>query len=70
MKIKLGKLPDTRTIKLTVLLSADLKLQIDAYAKLYSQTWQQDLDATTLIPNILEQFLASDRAFRKWLRES
>lgn len=66
MKIKLGKVPDTRTTKLSIFLSAELKSQIDDYAKLYFQTWQQELGATDLIPHILEQFLATDRVFRKW----
>jgi hypothetical protein len=70
MKIKLGKVPDTRKIKLAVSLSAELMSQIDEYAKLYFQTWQQELDATALIPHILEQFLVTDRAFRKWRKES
>jgi len=53
MKIKLGKLPDTSSVKLIVVLPAALKAQIDRYAQLHTQTWQQDVDAAVLIPHIL-----------------
>jgi hypothetical protein len=65
MKIKLGKLPNTSTVKVTVTLPAALKAQLDRYAQLHSQTWDQKADAAALVPHIVAQFLANDRAFRK-----
>ena len=65
MKIKLGKLPDSRNVNLNVNLSAELKARIDRYAEFYSKTWMQQVDARSLIPHIISQFVASDRAFQK-----
>jgi hypothetical protein len=70
VKIKLGKLPNTSTVKVTVSLPASLKAQLDRYAQLHSQTWEQKVDAAALVPHIVGQFLANDRAFRKLERMS
>lgn len=70
MKLKLGKLPSTNTIRITVALSEVLKGQLDRYAQLHSQTWHQTVDAAALIPHILAQFLANDRAFSKLEKEA
>jgi hypothetical protein len=70
VKIKLGKLPNTSTVKVTVSLAASLKAQLDRYAQLHSQTWEQKVDAAALVPHIVAQFLANDRAFRKMERTS
>lgn len=64
MKLKLGKLSDTRNIRLAVLITADLKVKLDHYAKLHSQTWGREVDAETLVPHILELFISKERAFR------
>jgi hypothetical protein len=69
VKLKLGKLPDTRSVKLTIELPAELKGQIDRYARIHSQTWGQDVCPAVIIPHILEQFLLYDRAFQKLERE-
>jgi hypothetical protein len=69
VKIMLGKLPNTSSIKLTITLSATLKAQIDRYAQLHSETWQQQVDAAILVPHIIAQYLAHDRAFRKSEKE-
>jgi len=65
MKIMLGKLPNIKTVRVTVLLPEALKAQLDRYAQLHSQTWEQQVDTATLVPHILAQFLANDRAFRQ-----
>ena len=65
MKIMLGKLPNTRAVRVTMLLPEALKAQLDRYARLHSQTWGQQVDATALVPHILAQYLANDRAFRQ-----
>ena len=70
MKIKLGKLPNTSIVKVTVALPVSLKAQLDRYAQLHSQTWEQKVDAAALVPHIVAQFLANDRAFRKLERMS
>jgi len=65
VKIKLGKLPNNANVKVSVSMTATLKAQLERYAELHSQTWEQKVDAAALIPYIVEQFLANDRVFRK-----
>jgi hypothetical protein len=65
VRIKLGKLPNTSTVKVMVSLPASLKAQLDRYAQLHSQTWEQEVGAAALVPHIVAQFLANDRVFRK-----
>jgi hypothetical protein len=65
MKIKLGKLPNARSVKITISVPEELKSQLDRYAQLHSRTWGQKVDAAALVPHIIAQFLANDPAFRK-----
>jgi len=58
-------LPDTQTVKLTFSCPARLKADLDRYAALHAQTYGEAVDATTLIPYMLEAFIARDRAFKK-----
>jgi hypothetical protein len=44
---------------------ASLKADLNAYAALHAQTYGEAVDATTLIPHMLEAFMAGDRGFRK-----
>ena len=42
-----------------------LKTDLDRYAALHAQAYGEAVDATTLIPHMLEAFMAGDRGFRK-----
>jgi hypothetical protein len=42
-----------------------LKTDLDRYAALHAQTYGETVDAATLIPHMLEAFMAGDRGFRK-----
>ena len=64
-KLRLGPLPKNEPIKLTVALSPRLKLELEQYAVLHSETYGETVDATALIPHILETFIAKDRAFQR-----
>lgn len=64
-KLRLGPLPRTEPIKLTVTLSAELKATLDRYAALHAQTYGERVDAAALVPHMLEAFMARDRGFRK-----
>jgi hypothetical protein len=44
---------------------ASLKADLDRYAALHAQTYGEAVDATVLIPHMLEAFMAGDRGFRK-----
>lgn len=65
MTLRLGPLPKTEAVKLTITLTTELKQQLDRYAELHSQTWGDAVDATALIPHMLEAFMARDRGFRQ-----
>lgn len=62
--LSLGALPRLETVKLTILVSAELMAQLDAYAHAHSQL-HGTVDATTLIPHMLAAFIARDRGFKR-----
>ncbi|MBA6097364.1 DUF2274 domain-containing protein [Pseudomonas juntendi] len=64
-KLRLGPLPKTESTKLTFACPASLKAKLDQYAALHAQTYGEVVDAATLIPHMLEAFMAGDRGFRK-----
>jgi hypothetical protein len=64
-KLRLGPLPKSETVKLTFTCPASLKADLDRYAALHAQTYGEPVDAMTLIPHMLEAFIARDRGFRK-----
>lgn len=64
-ELRLGPLPKTAIVKLTIAMSAALKADLDRYAKLHSQTWGEPTDVIELIPHMLEAFIARDRGFSK-----
>ncbi|WP_075258187.1 DUF2274 domain-containing protein [Herbaspirillum camelliae] len=64
-KLRLGPLPKMESTKLTFACPASLKLDLDRYAWLHTQTYGEPVDAVTLIPHMLEAFMVGDRGFRK-----
>ena len=64
-KLRLGPLPKTESVKLTFVCPAGLKADLDRYVALHAQTYGETVDAATLIPHMLEAFMAGDRGFRK-----
>src|SRR5690606_8252752 len=64
-KLRLGPLPKSESIKLTFACPVSLKADLDRYAKLHAQTYGEAVDAVTLIPHMLEAFMARDRGFRR-----
>ena len=69
-KLRLGPLPKTESIKLTFTCPTSLKADLDRYAALYAQTYDETVDAMALVPYMLEAFMAGDRGFRKGGRAS
>lgn len=63
-KLRLGPLPRTESIKLTFTCTVSLKAELDRYAALHAQTYGEAVDAVTLVPHMLEVFMARDRGFR------
>ena len=64
-KLRLGPLPRTENVKLTFACPASLKADLDRYAALHAQAYGEAVDATALIPYMLEAFIAGDRGFRR-----
>jgi hypothetical protein len=64
-KLRLGPLPKMESTKLTFSCPASLKADLDHYAALHAQAYGEAVDAVTLIPHMLEAFIAGDRGFRK-----
>jgi hypothetical protein len=52
-------------MKLTFACPASLKADLDRYAALHAQAYGEAVDATTLIPHMLEAFMAGDRNFKR-----
>ena len=67
-KLRLGPLPKTETVKLTIALTTALKSDLERYAALHAQTYGEPVDAATLIPHMLEAFIARDRGFKRAAR--
>ena len=67
--LKLEKLPDRNTVKITFTASAQLNGLLVNYAGLYEQTYGKQETIAGLLPYILEAFIASDAGFRKANKE-
>lgn len=63
-KLRLGPLPKSESTKVTFSCPASLKAELDRYAATHAQTYGEAVDAATLIPHMLEAFMAGDRGFR------
>lgn len=64
-KLRLGPLPRQEITKLTFACPAGLKADLERYAALHAQTYGEAVDAVTLIPHMLEAFIAADRGFKR-----
>ena len=68
--LKLKKLPNRETAKITFTASADLQQMLEAYAKLYEAEYGEREAITDLIPYMLKTFVGSDRQFNKAMSQS
>lgn len=64
-KLRLGPLPLSEVARLTIVLSASVKADLDRYAELYSAAYGKTIDASALAPHMLAAFMERDRVFRK-----
>lgn len=67
-KLRLGPLPKTETVKLTFACPASLKAELERYAAQHAQMYGETVDAVTLIPHMLEAFMAGDRGFKRMVK--
>lgn len=64
-KLRLGPLPRSQVVRLTVVLPASVKADLDRYAELYGAAYSEAVDAAALVPHMLAAFMERDRGFRK-----
>jgi len=62
-RLSLGALPRAESVKLTITVPVELKVQLDAYAELHSRL-HGPVEAVALIPHMLAAFIARDRGFK------
>lgn len=62
--LRLGPLPKLESTKLAFACPASLRADLDRYAAVHAQTCGEAVDAATLIPHMLEAFIAGDQGFR------
>lgn len=62
--MRLGPLPRTEFVKLSLAVPADVKASLDRYAALHSQIHGEKVDAAALIPHMLAAFIERDRGFK------
>lgn len=63
-KLRLGPLPRSESVKLTVTLPVELKAALDRYAAVHSREYGDTVDSLALIPYMLDAFIARDRGFK------
>jgi hypothetical protein len=68
MKLRLGPLPSSQVVKMTIAMPRELKDNLDRYAELHSSVWNETVDVGALIPHMLSEFIAHDREFRRALK--
>ena len=64
-KLRLGPLPRSEMVRLTVVLPATVKADLDRYAELFCATYGEVVDVAALVPHMLAAFMGRDRGFRK-----
>lgn len=67
--LKIAKVKDMTPTKLSISVTPDLKADLEAYARMYQQAYNDNQEVTTLIPLMLEAFLAGDAGFKKARKE-
>lgn len=64
-KLRLGPLPRSEVVRLTVVLPASVKADLDRYAELFGAVYGESVDAAALLPHMIAAFMERDRAFKK-----
>lgn len=64
-KLRLGPLPKTEVVRLTIAVSVKVKADLDRYAELYAAAYGEPVDTAALVPHMLAAFMERDRVFRR-----
>jgi hypothetical protein len=62
--------PNLPARALRLRLAGRLAADLDAYREIYAHEHGRTIELSAMIEGILEQFLATDRGFRRWRAES
>lgn len=65
MTLKLDKLPDRESVKITFTASPELKAALTDYAEIYRRTYGNKEGVADLIPFMLEAFMNADPGFKR-----
>ena len=65
MVLRIAQLPDRTPVKLTLSVDPDLALALEDYAAIYADTYGAEEKPETLVPAMLEMFLAGDAGFKR-----
>lgn len=68
-KLKLGRIPDDKPVKLTVELPAQVNRDLTAYAEVLGRETGQTIEPAKLVAPMLARFMSTDRAFVSLRRE-
>ena len=63
--LRLGRLPDPASTKLTQTLSAGVRSNLDLYAAYFGEVHGQKVEAADLAAHMIATFMAWDRAFKR-----
>jgi len=63
--LKIGRLPDTTPVKLSIALPPDIQAELRDYAAVYAKAYGEEAKIVDLIPSMLASFMASDSSFKK-----
>jgi len=69
MTLKLDKLPDRESVKITFTADAELKAALGDYAEIYRRSYGQKESVADLIPFMLEAFINADPGFKRARKE-
>jgi len=65
-KLKLGPLTDERPVKMQVTFTAEQHALLVSYTKaVAAESGRDEVEPATLVPRIVERFIATDRAFSR-----
>ena len=65
MTLRLDRLPDRTPVRMNLSVDPDLASALSDYAEIYRQTYGAEEKPETLIPAMIESFLASDAGFKR-----
>ena len=64
-KLRLGPLPKTEVVRLTISLTSQVKADLDRYVETFATVYGEPVEAAVLVPHMLAAFMDRDRGFKK-----